>query len=50
MKHALVVTSISEPSPILRALADGAQKAGWPFYLIGDAKTPTTATGPVWQN
>ena len=40
MKHALVITSISEPSPILRALADGAQKSGWPFYLIGDRKTP----------
>jgi hypothetical protein len=37
-RHALVVTSISEPNSILKALAEGAQKAGWPFYLIGDAK------------
>ena len=40
MKHALVVTSISPPNGILKALADGAQKAGWPFYLIGDAICP----------
>lgn len=40
MKHALVVTSISPPNGILKALADGAQKTGWPFYLIGDAICP----------
>lgn len=39
MNHALVVTSISEPTPILCALSDGAKKADWPFYLIGDEKS-----------
>lgn len=40
MKTALAVTSISPPNRILKALAAGASKAGWPFYLIGDEKTP----------
>jgi hypothetical protein len=42
VNHSLVVTSISEPTPILKALAEGAEKAGWPFYLIGDEKSPHT--------
>jgi len=37
---ALVVTSINGPNRILRALADGAQAAGIPFFLVGDTKSP----------
>jgi len=39
-RTALVVTSISPPTPILAALAGGAAAAGMPFYLIGDRKSP----------
>jgi len=37
---ALVVTSISAPNPILRALASGAREAGVEFIVIGDTKSP----------
>lgn len=37
---ALVVTSISAPNPVLRALGDGASAAGWDFLVIGDTKSP----------
>ena len=37
---ALVVTSISPPHAILRALASGATKAGVEFIVIGDTKSP----------
>lgn len=46
MKHALVVTSIAQsPTPALKALAEGAKEHGWPFYLIGDAKSPGARWG-----
>ena len=37
---ALVVTSINPPNAILRALADGAARAGVEFIVIGDTKSP----------
>ena len=37
---ALVVTTISSPNRVLRALADGAREKGWQFYVIGDRKSP----------
>ncbi len=37
---ALVVTSISSPNPVLRALAAGAGAAGMPFHVVGDRKSP----------
>jgi hypothetical protein len=37
---ALVVTSISPPNAILRALASGAVQAGVEFIVIGDTKSP----------
>jgi hypothetical protein len=37
---ALVVTSINPPNRILRTLADGAVKAGMPFIVAGDTKSP----------
>jgi STELLO glycosyltransferases len=37
---ALVVTSISPPNAILRALASGAVRAGVEFIVIGDTKSP----------
>jgi hypothetical protein len=37
---ALVVTSINPPNAILRALAEGAVKAGVDFILAGDTKSP----------
>ncbi|HLW75454.1 MAG TPA: STELLO glycosyltransferase family protein [Bryobacteraceae bacterium] len=40
MTTALVVTSIAPPNDILRALAHGAAEHDWPFYLIGDSKSP----------
>ena len=40
MKPALVVTSISAPNPVLRALASGATAAGMDFIVIGDLKSP----------
>ena len=36
---ALVVTSISPPNPVLRALAAGAGAAGMPFHVVGDRKS-----------
>ena len=41
MKGALVVTSISAPNEVLRALAHGSEQHGIPFYVIGDTKSPT---------
>ncbi len=41
---ALIVTSISPPTPILRALADGAQRAGITFILAGDTQSPADFT------
>lgn len=40
MTGALVVTTISPPNAVLRALAKGAGEAGMPFIAIGDAKSP----------
>lgn len=40
MKIFLVVTTIAEPTPILRALAQGCGAAGWEFIIIGDRKSP----------
>lgn len=40
MKGALVVTSISEPNNVLRALAAGSIKHGIAFYTVGDTKSP----------
>lgn len=40
MKTALVVTSISAPNPVLKALASGSQQHGWDFIVSGDTKTP----------
>lgn len=40
MKTALVVTSISAPNPVLKALADGAMRHGWDFIVAGDTKSP----------
>jgi hypothetical protein len=40
VKNFLVVTSIAEPTPILRALAEGCVGAGWEFVAIGDRKSP----------
>lgn len=37
---ALVVTSISAPNPVLKALAAGAQSRNIPFYMIGDVPSP----------
>ncbi|MDX6767781.1 MAG: STELLO glycosyltransferase family protein [Candidatus Methylacidiphilales bacterium] len=37
---ALVVTSISAPNPVLRALAQGAAGAGCRFIVAGDTKSP----------
>lgn len=41
MHTALVVTSINPPTPILRALAEGAVAAGFDFVLAGDTKSPS---------
>lgn len=38
---ALVVTTIHPPSAAMRALADGAAKAGWRFIVIGDESGPS---------
>jgi hypothetical protein len=40
MSTALVVTSISAPTPILRALASGASQSGVDFVLAGDTRSP----------
>ena len=37
---ALVVTSIAEPNPTLRQLAEGCTKNAWEFIVIGDEKSP----------
>src|SRR5260221_6110815 len=37
---ALVVTSISGPNPVLKALAEGAQRHQVRFIIIGDSKSP----------
>jgi hypothetical protein len=37
---ALVVTSISPPNPILQALAEGSQRRGARFIVVGDTKSP----------
>lgn len=39
-KTALVVTSISSPTPAMRELASGAREVGLYFYCVGDRKTP----------
>jgi len=39
-KTALVVTSISSPNAVLRALAEGSIKHGWDFIVAGDSKSP----------
>lgn len=39
-RPAVVVTSISPPNAILRAIAEGASKAGFDFTVIGDLKSP----------
>ena len=36
----LVVTSISSPNPVMRALAEGCLKHGGRFIVIGDTKSP----------
>ena len=38
---ALIVTSINPPNAILRALAEGAGRAGIAFIVIGDTKSPS---------
>ena len=38
---ALVVTSIAAPNAVLRALAQGCAAAGYDFYVIGDAPSPS---------
>src|SRR3954471_7163648 len=39
-RTAVVVTSISAPNAVLRALASGCSTRGWDFVVIGDAKSP----------
>ncbi len=39
-KKTIVVTSISPPNKVLRAIADGAAEAGFDFIVIGDSKSP----------
>jgi hypothetical protein len=39
-RGALVVTSISGPNPVLKALASGAQRHGARFIVTGDSKSP----------
>jgi STELLO glycosyltransferases len=39
-KTALVVTSISPPNAVLRALAEGSLANGWDFIVAGDTKSP----------
>ena len=40
MKKHLIVTSISAPNPVLRALAEGAIGHGFQFTVVGDTKSP----------
>jgi len=37
---AVIVTSISPPTPLLRALAEGCRAAGFRFLVVGDTKSP----------
>ncbi|MDQ6626294.1 MAG: STELLO glycosyltransferase family protein [Verrucomicrobiota bacterium] len=39
-RSAIVVTSISAPNNVLRAIATGAQENGFEFVVIGDSKSP----------
>lgn len=39
-RTAVIVTSISPPTPLLRALADGCRAAGFRFVVVGDTKSP----------
>ena len=39
-KLSLVVTSISSPNPVLRALAEGCRERGRQFIVVGDAPSP----------
>ena len=45
-RTALVVTSVARPNEILKALADGAGASQWPFYIIGDASSPSDFSLP----
>lgn len=40
MKAALVVTTIQAPNDVMRALAQDARRAGAPFIVMGDRKSP----------
>ena len=39
-RPAVVVTTISPPNEVLRAIAQGSAAAGWDFLVIGDTKSP----------
>lgn len=39
-RPALIVTTISPVSDVLRSLAQGARRAGWRFVVIGDTRSP----------
>jgi hypothetical protein len=43
---ALVVTSIARPNDVLKSQADGARRNQWPFYVIGDASSPSDFSLP----
>ena len=43
---ALIITSISGPSPILRTWARDASGRGFPFVLIGDVPSPADFSLP----
>ena len=38
---AVIVTSISPPTPLLHALAQGCRAAGFRFLVVGDTKSPS---------
>lgn len=40
-KPTVVVTSISAPNDVLRAISTGAREAGFDFIVIGDSKSPS---------
>jgi hypothetical protein len=42
----LIVTSISAPNAVLRALAEGAANSGFRFTVIGDLKSPADFSLP----
>ena len=46
---AVVVTSIASPNDILISLADGTQRSGWTFYIIGDVSSPSDFSLPGAQ-